>query len=379
MKRKSATLLVLVVLVSTVACLGCLEEEAPDSTTPEIPGEPSPGVTEAGEITETPQPSEEPTYELSLETFNGGFFTIDKPQGWNIVTAGTCADFAFLLRDTQEPSRQVFFFGEVGPVYMSEERKQFDYDYMSMGGYPIPYIEMPVVDPLTPQNFLAQFHLITQTSIAQSFMPQAPPLEHFEVISATPQSSFISGGKTELVRGLFVENGKVAEGLFLVTVAPILPAASGPEGGIAYGFQVMGVTAPKQEFGDFENTLAASLQSFTVTPSYVENCLRQQQQTYAGILEAGKTLSEASDIIMDGWGQRNKVDDIISEKRSDAILGKERVYDPETGEVYEFETGFYDTYDINRERYEMNNLQPLPEDNWNLWMEAPLDGERHLR
>jgi len=349
--------------------LGCLEERAPSS---EIP-------TEAGEESETAQPSEEQEYELTLETFNGGFFSIDKPQGWNIVTAGACSDFAFLIRDYNEPLRQVFYFGEVGPVYMSEEQKQIDYEYMSMGGYPISWIEMPVVDPLTPQNFLSQFHLIAQTSIAQSFMSQTPKLENFEVISATSQASFISGGTTELVRGIVVEDGKVAEGLFLVTVAPVLPAMSGPGGDIAYGFQVMGITAPKQEFRYLENTLASSLQSFTVSPSYVQNCLQQQAQTYAGILEAGKTLSESSDIIMEGWENRNKVDDIIAEKRSDAILGKERVYDPETGDVYEFETGFYDNYNINREQYEMNNLQLLPDDNWDLWTKAPLEGERYIR
>jgi len=375
MRRKSAVFLVLIVLVSVVACLGCVEEEVSE---PEISGEPSSDVAETGGASETPQPSEEPVA-LSLETFNGGFFTINKPQGWNIYTAGSCADFAFLLRDPQDPLRQVFFFGEVGPVYMSEEQKQIDYDYMSMGGYPIQYIEMPVVDPLTPENFLQQFHLITQTSIAQSFMPQAPPLEQFEVISTTAQSSSISGGTTELVRGLFVQDGAVAEGLFLVTVAPVLPATGSPGGDIAYGFQVMGITAPKQEFRYLENSLAASMQSFTVSPSYVQNCMQQQAQTYGAILEAGKTLSEASDIIMDGWESRNKVDDIVAEKRSDAILGNERVYDPETGKVYEVENGFYDTYNTNRDQYEMNNLQPLPDDSWDLWTAAPLDGGQYIR
>ncbi len=375
MKKRDACLLVLVVLVSVVACLGCLEEEA---STPEISGEPSQGVTETGGESESAQPSEELKYELTLETFNGGVFSIDKPHGWNIYTAGSCSDFAFLLRDPQDPLRQVFYFGEVGPVYMSEEQKQIDYEYMNMGGYPVPYIEMPVVDPLTPDNFLSQFHLIAQTNIAQSFMPQAPRLENFQVISTTSQPSFITGGETELIRGIFVQDGKVAEGLFLVTVVPVLPSTGGPGGDLAYGFHFMGITSPKQELKYTENTLATSLQSFTISQSYVDNCLRQQAQTYAGILKAGKTLSESSDIIMDGWESRNKVDDIVAEKRSDAILGKERVYDPETGDVYEVENGFYDTYNINRDQYEMNNLQPLPGDDWNLWMEPPLEGKEYL-
>jgi hypothetical protein len=377
MKRKSiAGLIVIVAIVSVVAFSGCIEKEAP---TPEIPAETSPEVTEPGEEPRITQPSEEPKQEIVLEKFDGGFFSIDKPKGWNIYTAGACSEFAFLIRDDEEPSRQIFYFGSVGPVYMSEEQKQIDDQYVNSGGYAIPWIEMPVVDPLTPQNLLSQFHLIAQTEVAQSFMPQAPKLDNLQIVSATSQPSFIAGGKTELIRGIFVRDGKVAEGLFLVTVAPFMPSTGGPGGGTAYGLQIIGVTSPKREFRELENTLVTSVQSFTVTQSYVDNCMRQQAETYAGILKAGKTLSEASDIIMDGWEKRNKVDDITAEKRSDAIMSNERLYDPETGEVYEFESGFYEKYDINRGEYEMNNLKPLPGDDWDLWMKAPLDGYIYMK
>lgn len=325
----------------------------------------------------------QPNDSLKLEKFDGGFFSINKPEGWRVITAGACSDFAFLIRDPAEALRQIFYFGEIVPVYMSEQQKQIDYQYINMGGYPIAWIEMPVVNPLTPSNFLIQFHVIAQTQIAQSFMPQCPKLENLQIISAVPQQSLISSGSTELVRALFTEGGNLGEGLFLVTVAPFMPFAGGPGGGIAGGFLLTGITAPKIEFRNIQNTLVKSLGSFTISQSYVANCLRQQASTYAGILKAGKTLSEVSDIVMQGWEDRNRSDDIIAEKRSDAILGKERVYDPETGDVYEFENGFYDKYNIDRNRYEMNNLQPLPKDSYDLWMKEPLGGlllsaERYL-
>jgi hypothetical protein len=377
MKRETiAGLIAIVVCASVMAFSGCVDEKAP---IPELPSETSPKVTEPREEPRITQPSGELKPEITLEKFDGGFFTIDKPKGWAIYTAGACSDFAFLIRDDKEPLRQIFYFGSVGPVYMSEEQKQIDHQYVDMGGYASPWIEMPVVDPLKPQNFLSQFHLIVQTEVAQSFMPQAPKLENLQIISTTSLSSFIAGGKTELVRGIFVQDGKVAEGLFLVTVVPVMPSMGGPGGGIAYGFQIIGITAPKREFSHLEKTLIASVQSFTITQSYADNCMRQQSETYAGILKAGKTLSETSDIIMEGWENRNKVDDIIAEKRSDAILSNERLYDPETGEVYEFKSGFYEEYDINRERYEMNNLNLLPDEDWNLWTRAPLDGYRYVK
>lgn len=316
---------------------------------------------------------------LKLESFDGGFFSIDKPNGWNVITAGACASFAFLIRDPSEPLRQIFYFGEVGPVYLSAQQKQIDYQYMNMGGYPCNWIDMPVVNPLTPGNFLNQFHLIARSQIAQSFMPQCPRLENLQVISEVSQPSPISGGSTQLVRALFTQGGDLGEGLFLVTVAPVLPFTGGPGGGLGYGLSITGITAPKREFRNIENTLVKSIESFNVSQSYVNNCLAQQASTYAGILKAGKTLSETSDIIMQGWENRNKVHDILAEKTSDAILGKERLYDPNTGEVYEFENGFYDKYQLDQNRYEMNNLQPLPGNNYDLWVKAPLDGYKHLR
>ncbi len=317
--------------------------------------------------------------DLRLENFNGGHFSISKPAGWQVITAGSCADFAFVVRDPSQPLRQVFSFGEVGPVYLSEYQQQLDYQYMNMGGYPVPWIDMPVVDPLSPSNFLQQFHLIAATEVARSFMPQCPRLEKLQVVSATPQPSAISGGSTELIRALFLKDGHVGEGLFLVTVITLMPETGNPGGGIGYGVNVIGVTAPQKEFRNVEKTLVASIGSFSIGQAYVSQCLAQQAATYAGIMKAGKTLSEASDMIMQGWEKRNKSDDIIAEKRSDAILGNERVYDPDTGEVYEVQNGFYDKYDLDRNQYEMSNLQLLPNDSYELWTQAPVNGDQHIR
>jgi hypothetical protein len=316
---------------------------------------------------------------LELESYNGGFFSVDKPKGWEMITAGSCETFAFLSRDPADPLKQMFYFGEVGPVYLSEQQRQIDYQYMSMGGYPSSWIDMPSVNPLTPGNFLKQLHLVVKSRTGQGFMPQFPRLENVQVVSTTPQPNPFSGATTGLVRALFTQGQSLGEGLFLVTVAPMLPSTGGPGGGIGYGFCILGISAPQKEFSALEATLSKSIASFNISQSYVQNCMAQQNQRYQGILKAGKTLSEASDIIMQGWESRNKTDDIISEKYSDATLGRERLYDPNSGEVYEFENGFYDKYRLDQSKYEMNNLQQLPDNNHELWTKPTLDGYNHLR
>jgi hypothetical protein len=76
---------------------------------------------------------------------------------------------------------------------------------------------------------------------------------------------------------------------------------------------------------------------------------------------------------MSSWEERNKVDDIISEKRSDVMLGNDRVYNPDTGEVFEVDNGWYDDYNMNRQNFQMSNLERLPDTDWNLWT-APTHG-----
>ena len=327
--------------------------------------QPAPSPTPAP--TPSPTPTPKPVPVLNLENYDSGYFSIKKPVGWKVVTAGSCSTFAFCIRDKEHSANQIFYFNEVGPVYLAEEQKIVDKDYMDMGGYPIAWFEMPVVNPLTPENLLLNFRLVAETDIARAFMEGLPELRGIEIISTTEEMSPLSGGQTKIIRALFQRNGELGEGIFYITVAPMLPLAGLPGGGIGYGFSFTGITSIKSDFKYFQKALTQSLESLTISQSYIDNCVRQQEQQYQGILEAGKTLSETSDIIMDSWEYRNKVDDIISEKRSDAILGNERVYDPDSETIYEVPLGFYENYDPNREQYNMNNLQALPDDDWNLW------------
>ena len=112
---------------------------------------------------------------------------------------------------------------------------------------------------------------------------------------------------------------------------------------------------------------------------YAARCIQEQQQAYAGIMRAGQTLRETSDLIMQTWERRNRVEDIQAEKFSDYMRDRERLYDSDNGTVYEFENGFYDRYNSNREPYELTKLLLPPSDNNDLWMESPLDGYRHAR
>lgn len=65
----------------------------------------------------------------------------------------------------------------------------------------------------------------------------------------------------------------------------------------------------------------------------MDACIEQQQQIWGAVAEAVQTLSEASDIIWEGWQARTHAEDISAEQWTDTYRGVERLYDPGTGEV----------------------------------------------
>ena len=295
-----------------------------------------------------------------------------------MTTAGSCGTFAFRITDPQEPLRSIWYFGTVGPVYLCQEQKDLDAWYVANGGFPHTWLDAPVIDPLTPENYLAHWPGIATMAAATAFMPAFPRLEQLQLVASTPQAAPLPGGATAHARGLFTQDGRVAEGMFLATVLTYLPYNGDPGAGIGYGHFVCGVTAPHGEFAAIAQRLVSSLDSFTITQGYVDNCLAQSLQQWGAVAAAGRTLSEASDIIWEGWQARTHSQDISAEQWTDAFRDVERVYDPDTGEVYEVPIGWYDAYDADRAAWDMSGLQPLPPDAWDLWMRAVMDGQSSI-
>ncbi len=316
----------------------------------------------------------------SLEAFDNGAFALRVPKGWRMKLAGDCSTLAFVLEDPAEPLRKVVMFGAVGPVYLSAMQKQTDHQYMAMGGFPVEWHDMPVVEPLTPENLLANFAGIAASQVAQRFMPGCPAFDGFQVVSSQAQQPVVSaqGARSALVRGVFAENGRAGEGLFSLTTAVAMPMLGGPGGGTGKGYLMAGITAPAGELAAWQPLLMEVLASFSIHPEYVRGCLARSQAAFEGVMAAGDTLRETSDMIHQSWERRNRSDDIVSAKRSDAILGRERMYDPGTGKVYEFENGFSDRYRVNPQDYRNPDLEPLPPDSHELWTAPTRDGPREL-
>lgn len=362
---------VAVTLVLVCALTGCVVPgTSPRGAAAEGPEDGSLGATE----TTAPVPHEE--LALELEHYDGGYFTVLKPAGWQIVTGGAYGGFGYMMWDPQEPARRIFYIGEIVPFYASAEQKQIDRQYMDAGGFPVEWHDMPVVSPLTPLELFRNFDGIVVTQAAQVYMPGLPPLDGFEPISVTPVDPVLPIGQTDLIHATFLDDGVPCQGQFMATVAEFMPFMNGPGGGTGIAGMVVGIMAPVTEYPEMQDDLVAAVGSFKFSESYVQEGIQQGRENFEGIMRAGQTLRETSEMVARSWQANDPSSDIGPQQWSDAMLGYERVYDPDTGEVYHVENGFFSDYDLHRESYDMSRLEQLPSDNADLWSRPPLDGGR---
>jgi hypothetical protein len=367
-------------LLAALALLlaGCVEPDWDYTLPNESNGTPLAGLLDNASKLVAEPPAPPVLTAPALEQYDGGVFTMRKPAGWAVQKAGDCATFSVVASDPANPAARVFYFGELGPMYSNEGQRGVDESYMAMGGYPIQWSDAPVLSPITPQKFLSVYPELTRMQLAKQAGIDWPEIGNAQVISSQSGQALVPGASAETMRALFTAGNSLGEGLFYVSVMELIPSMGSPSSGIAYAFGFSGITASQEKFLAMEPALAQSLASITLNDAYVSQCLQQQQQQAQASRRLSETLSETSDIITDSWEARQKSDDIISEKRSDAMLGRERVYDPDTGDVYYVDNGFYESYDTSREKFQMDRLQPLPADDYALWNAPAFDGSQHI-
>jgi len=369
-----ASTVITVLTASTIMLIGCDSKKTTTSYNSKI-GEVAKNNSNNTSIDKkevaTIKKSEKYALKLELENFNmPGVFTMDRPKGWKVYKAGEYNTLAFLTRDENEPLRQAFMFGEIGIFYVDEKQKDVEVSYQNNGGYKVPWIDMPVVSPFNGTTFLQNFNSIMNSQIGKGFlgaanMPIPSGFEQIEIISEEEISPLFPGMSTVLVRAILINNGKAAQGMFALSTYKD-----------AYGhgsaYLVSGVTAPVNEFISVKDTLLSTIKSFKMEDSYVNSGINVINENGERFRQISKTISETSDIITKGFNERNKSSDVRIGKKNDQVMGVERVYDANSGEVYEVENGFHDYYKTHQEQYEQKDLQLLPDTNYDLWDKAPL-------
>ena len=281
---------------------------------------------------------ESETKTIKYTEFNNGLIKMKVPEGWKVDTIGDYIHYTVKAYDPEKPSYQFFFNLKTEGYNKSEDAKAFQQRY-----YPNSmFAKTSVIATKDTEGFYKIFNDLGTLNNTSTFT--FPTLNDFTI-----------GG--DILRATFKDlSGTEAEGLFTAYVYDAgtyyVPEniISGKQIDIYYlnVYDTIFVTAPKDEFIDWQDTLNSVASSLEFTDTFLNGFNSQQDAVMKNFQSVRNICNQISDGIMDSWEKRSTSYDIMSQKQSDATLGYERVYDTETNEVYKAYNGFTDDYDGKR-------------------------------
>ena len=285
--------------------------------------------------------------QIEFEDYSINEFSIKKPKGWKVDTIGDYIHYTIKVYDPNNPAYQFFLNMKTEGYNKSEDAKRWQQKY-----YPNnPFAKASVIATKNTEGFYKIFNDLGTLNNTNTFT--FPTLTDFTVIDNLGKASL--GG--DMLRATFKDaNGKEGEGIFTAYVYDVGSyyvlenIISGKQIDIQYlnVYDAIFITAPKDEFIDWQDTLNTICSSLKFTDTFINGFNQQQDAVMKNFQQIRAIGNEISDGIMDSWNKRNTSFDIMSQKQSDATLGYERVYDTETNEIYKAYNGFTDDYDGER-------------------------------
>jgi len=292
------------------------------------------------------------TETLELVQYDGGEFTMKIPKGWKVSKGGTGLFYGIRVYDPNDNRNQIFYILKEQPFYKSPNAESM---YIMSVGYAAGiYIGG---DPTTEQifkmnNSYANKAYELQNGGALEFKGfEFPVINDFTVIESYEGNSILHNQAVDdkVLRATFNNGTGEAEGLFNACVVDFGTLGYGNDQFSYYmAYNVSGITAAKDDFINYKDILLESLNSIAFSAKYSQITVDGINQQTNNALNTSNQLKQAYQSYNDAWSNRQKSYDIQSQKRSDATLGYERVYDTETGEIYKAYNGFTDDYKGNR-------------------------------
>lgn len=291
---------------------------------------------------------ESETKQIKLTKFDNGLFSLNIPEGWKVDVLGDYIHYTIKVYNPENPMYQMFFNMKTEGYNKSQAAKKWQQTY-----YPNNiFAKCAVIEDKTTEGFYKIFNELGTLNNTSEFT--FPTLTDFTVVQKLGTSAL--GG--DVLRATFKDsNGKEGEGLFTAYVYDPGPyyvyenITSGNQIDIYYlnVYNTIFVTAPKNELIDWEDTLNKMVASLEFSNTFISQYQSQQDSVMKKFQSVRNICNQITDSIMSAWEARSASYDIMSQKQSDAILGYERVYDTEKGDIYKAYNGFTDDY--SGERY----------------------------
>ncbi len=310
---------------------------------------------------------------VQTETYETADFSVTIPKGWSVTAGGTNIYHSIRIYDPGEPRNQMFILLKADILLHSQAGKEAWQQNYALGNTQAAlFAQAPVLETPSTEGFFKIFPQYTAfvSAVEPDYAGYVFP--QFAGFTVTDRYASTSGLKAvalgdELLRATFTDGGKEGEGLFAASVVDFgsVPISGGNvinyqlqtvDGGYYMAYNIVAVTAAKDTFIEWESVLTACVKTLQYSDAFVSATNRASNEKVALAMQISQNFNQTMDGMMASWESRNRSQDIMSQKQSDATLGYERVYDTETGEIYRATNGFTDVYDGKR-------YQPVTDDN----------------
>ena len=310
---------------------------------------------------------------VQTEKYETADFSITIPKGWKVTAGGANIYHTIRVSDPNEPLNGMFILLKAECLLHSEAGKAAYQSLYNMGNTQLALFANAVVleNPST-ENFFkiftsyGDFASKIDTTYAGFTFPRYDNFTVTERFASNSNMKAYSLGE-ELLRATFTDGGRAGEGMFTASVVDFGSSTisdgtvvgyrlNQADGGYYMAYNIVAITAAKDTFIEWESVLTECMKTLDYSESFVNATNQASNEKVALSKQISQNFNQAMDSMMSSWESRNKSQDIISQKQSDATLGYERVYDTETNEIYRATNGFSDVYDGKR-------YKPVTDDN----------------
>ena len=321
MKRLISIVLFIGVIALSAGCFGILPhtttEDRPvtDEHTEHTTDEPTKHTTAAHTKQTTDVPAEQTTAQpqpaagLKLENYDGGFFSVLLPEGWQISTVGQYVTFGFRAWDPQNPDYQIFYYGKFEPFLKSNAAKQYYEDTsanLGPGNMYEMYAAAPALDPMTVESLLYSFNDWAYFANSYGIVHQFTNFQNLNVSARIPYSTFFMPYATD--EGIVMATFESEQGSNCVAKfgASIVSAGSYPLSATVDTFplavyNISCVMAPQETFDEVEQVLTQAAFSLRFSQAYMDEAVTATQAGTADALAANAALQDIYDAANYAW------------------------------------------------------------------------------
>jgi len=232
-----------------------------------------------GEPNDQPQPQEpqQPATNINLVEYDGGYFTVMLPEGWQIQTMGQYTTFGFRAWNPQNPDYEIFYYGNLGPLNKSYDAKNGWAGYIGNMGFPNAELnyDAPVVTMDSGSSVFYVFDELQAVSDKYGFGFSLPALGDLMPQTSIPIETAYAGastGETMIFAGVRGSNGGACGGMFMASLWNTNPYyVGGVDMTPTSAMNVVGIIAPTEDFLNVEAVLTQAVFSLRFTEKYIQD------------------------------------------------------------------------------------------------------------